>query len=60
LLLLLTKKNLCSVKHVLVHAKKEFLDALNKSNYERMDCVIEVQSDIEANAVTHRLLDSLL
>ncbi|XP_018715157.2 protein PHYLLO, chloroplastic isoform X4 [Eucalyptus grandis] len=47
-----------SVKHVLVHAKKEFQDALNKSNYERMDCVIEVQSDIEANAVTHSSLRS--
>ncbi|XP_056164428.1 protein PHYLLO, chloroplastic isoform X3 [Syzygium oleosum] len=44
------------VKHVLVHTKKEFQDALNKSDNERMDCVIEVQSYIEANAVTHSSL----
>ncbi|XP_048134973.1 protein PHYLLO, chloroplastic isoform X3 [Rhodamnia argentea] len=44
------------VKHALVHTKKQFQEALNKSDYERMDSVIEVQSYIEANALAHSSL----
>ena len=47
---------MCSVKHLLVQTKVELQDALFISQYDEMDCVIEVESSIDANATFHRLL----
>ena len=44
------------MKHVEVQTKVELHDALFRSQYEEMDCVIEVASSIDANATFHRLL----
>jgi hypothetical protein len=49
---------MCSVKHLLVQTKVELQDALFRSQYDEMDCVIEVESSIDANATFHRLLGS--
>jgi hypothetical protein len=49
---------MCSVKHLLVQTKVELQDALLISQYDEMDCVIEVESSIDANATFHRLLSS--
>jgi isochorismate synthase/2-succinyl-5-enolpyruvyl-6-hydroxy-3-cyclohexene-1-carboxylate synthase/2-succinyl-6-hydroxy-2,4-cyclohexadiene-1-carboxylate synthase/O-succinylbenzoate synthase len=49
---------MCSVKHLLVQTKVELQDALFISQYDQMDCVIEVESSIDANATFHRLLGS--
>ncbi|KAI3796239.1 hypothetical protein L1987_38906 [Smallanthus sonchifolius] len=49
-------QNLCSahgVKHVHVHTKAELQNALIKSQHEEADCVIEVESSIDANANFH-------
>ncbi|KAM0047794.1 putative 2-succinyl-5-enolpyruvyl-6-hydroxy-3-cyclohexene-1-carboxylic-acid synthase [Helianthus debilis subsp. tardiflorus] len=49
-------QNLCSahtVKHVHVHTKDELQNALIKSQCEEVDCVIEVESSIDANANFH-------
>lgn len=53
--------NLClahRVKHVQVSTKMELLDALFTSQQEQIDCVIEVESCIDANAIFHRNLKS--
>ncbi len=47
---------MCSVKHLLVQTKRELQDALLASQYDKIDCVIEVESSIDANATFHRLL----
>jgi hypothetical protein len=47
---------MCSVKHLLVQTKVELQDALLISQHDEMDCVIEVESSIDANATFHRLL----
>ncbi|PON74619.1 Menaquinone biosynthesis protein MenD [Parasponia andersonii] len=44
------------VKHVGVQTKAELRDALFRSQYEEMDCVIEVASSIDANANFHSTL----
>lgn len=43
-----------SVKHVQVQSKIELQDALFTSQHEDVDCVIEVESCIDANATFHR------
>nr|XP_043623438.1 protein PHYLLO, chloroplastic [Erigeron canadensis] len=48
--------NLClahGVKHVQVHTKDELQNAMLKSQQEEVDCVIEVESSISANANFH-------
>ncbi|XP_071926454.1 protein PHYLLO, chloroplastic isoform X3 [Coffea arabica] len=48
--------NLClanGVKHVQVHTKMDLLDSLFTSQCEKVDCVIEVESCIDANANFH-------
>ncbi|KAK1425534.1 hypothetical protein QVD17_20887 [Tagetes erecta] len=48
--------NLCfahGVKHVHVRTKAELQNALIKSQHEEFDCVIEVESSIDANANFH-------
>ncbi|KAL8268839.1 hypothetical protein R6Q59_002637 [Mikania micrantha] len=52
-------QSLCSahsVKHVQVHTKSELQNALIKSQHEEVDCVIEVESSIDANANFHGYL----
>lgn len=49
---------MCSVKHLPVQTKVELQDALLISQHDEMDCVIEVESSIDANATFHRLLGS--
>ncbi|XP_062163333.1 protein PHYLLO, chloroplastic isoform X1 [Alnus glutinosa] len=44
------------VKHLLVQTKLELQDALLISQHDEMDCVIEVESSIDANATFHRIL----
>ncbi|XP_075659886.1 protein PHYLLO, chloroplastic isoform X2 [Castanea sativa] len=44
------------VKHSLVQTKRELQDALLASQYNEIDCVIEVKSSIDANATFHRIL----
>ncbi|XP_071735709.1 protein PHYLLO, chloroplastic isoform X2 [Rutidosis leptorrhynchoides] len=44
------------VKHVQVHTKVELQTALLKSQLEEVDCVIEVDSSINANANFHSIL----
>ncbi|KAI3719962.1 hypothetical protein L6452_20868 [Arctium lappa] len=49
-------QNLCvahGVKHVQVHTKVELQNALIRSEQEEVDCVIEVESSIDANANFH-------
>ncbi|XP_024988553.1 protein PHYLLO, chloroplastic [Cynara cardunculus var. scolymus] len=49
-------QNLCvahGVKHVQVHTKVELQNALIRSEQEEEDCVIEVESSIDANANFH-------
>ncbi|KAK9051156.1 hypothetical protein SSX86_027782 [Deinandra increscens subsp. villosa] len=51
--------NLCSahgVKHVHVHTKAELQKALIESQHEDVDCVIEVESSIDANSNFHSYL----
>lgn len=47
---------MCSVKHLPVQTKMELQDALMISQGDEMDCVIEVESSIDANATYARLL----
>ncbi|XP_076898989.1 protein PHYLLO, chloroplastic-like isoform X2 [Bidens hawaiensis] len=52
-------QNLClahGVKHVHVHTKAELQNAVIKSQHEEVDCVIEVESSIDANANFHSKL----
>ncbi|XP_065630958.1 protein PHYLLO, chloroplastic isoform X4 [Quercus suber] len=44
------------VKHSLVQTKREFQDALLASQYDEIDCVIEVKSSIDANATFHSII----
>lgn len=44
------------MKHVHVHTKAELQNALIKSQHEEVDCVIEVESSIDANANFHSIL----
>lgn len=50
---------MCSVKHLPVQTKMELQDALMISQGDEMDCVIEVESAIDANATYARLLGSI-
>ncbi|KAJ7943266.1 protein PHYLLO, chloroplastic [Quillaja saponaria] len=44
------------VKHLHVQTKLELEDALSTTQHEEIDCVIEIESSIDANANFHRLL----
>lgn len=43
------------MRYVHVGTKSELEDALLVPNVEEMDCVVEVESSIDANAIIHRL-----
>ena len=49
----------CSIKHLEVCTKIELRDALFTSQQENRDCVIEVESCIDSNAIFHRLSGSI-
>uniref|UniRef100_A0A0A0KQZ1 Mandelate racemase/muconate lactonizing enzyme C-terminal domain-containing protein n=1 Tax=Cucumis sativus TaxID=3659 RepID=A0A0A0KQZ1_CUCSA len=52
-------RNLCvahGLKHLHVRTKKELQDALFMSHHEENDCIIEVESSIDANTTFHSVL----
>ncbi|GER31893.1 2-succinyl-5-enolpyruvyl-6-hydroxy-3-cyclohexene-1-carboxylate synthase [Striga asiatica] len=52
-------RNLClahGVKHVQVQTKRELEDALSTSQKEDVDCVVEVESEIDMNVAIHSKL----
>lgn len=45
---------LCSVKHIQVQTKTELQNALFTSQREDVDCIVEVESEIETNITFHK------
>ena len=46
----------CRVKHFLVQTKAELHDTLVKTHAEHLDCVVEVENQIDENANFHRTI----
>ncbi|XP_009127684.1 protein PHYLLO, chloroplastic isoform X1 [Brassica rapa] len=54
-------ENLClahGVKYVHVGTKRELEETLLEPSVEEMDCIVEVESSIDANAIVHSTLES--
>jgi len=47
---------MCSIKHLHVTTKEELKEALCVAQHEQMDCMIEIESSIDANASFHRFV----
>lgn len=50
------KDIVCRVKHVQVQTKKDLQRALFISQREDIDCIVEVESEIETNVAFHRFV----
>ncbi|CAJ1958883.1 unnamed protein product [Sphenostylis stenocarpa] len=46
---------MCSIKHIHATTKEELKEALSVAQHEQMDCMIEIESSIDANASFHRI-----
>ena len=46
----------CRIKHLHVKTKAELEEALSVAQHEQVDCMVEIESSIDANANFHRFI----